>query len=202
MRAAAAASSSCFWLWLLLPLDLFKGVPPSPVTFRVTRGLLLSPALSPSGISYNALSVMVTNELDSVWHSILDLYRPLTVWALDLFIFYYFRSPGMGEAWLFPSSAVELAAMVMLLYGTAIYNGSVALPCAGCFGGSAKGKATPAHLASPALGKSPLLRRCAESTLAKSPAQAGGQKQRLGVDLPPFNYGAAPSVGNRRNSDV
>ena len=33
---------------------------------------------------YNLLAIMVTKQLDSVWHSILDLFRPGTVWGFDL----------------------------------------------------------------------------------------------------------------------
>lgn len=37
---------------------------------------------------YNALAVLVTFMLNSVWHAILDNFRPITVWGTDLFIFY------------------------------------------------------------------------------------------------------------------
>lgn len=69
---------------------------------------------------YNILAVLVTFMLDSVWHAILDNFRPVTVWSLDLFIF-YFISTSFGETWN-PYSYLQLLGMVILLYGTAIYN--------------------------------------------------------------------------------
>lgn len=157
--------------------------------------------------SYNALSVMVTNELDSVWHSILDLYRPITVWGLDLFIFYYFRNPAMGEAWLVPSSLIQLTAMAVLLYGTAIYNGSAPVlfgVCGSARPGGSRGL-TPKRLASPMLTRSPLLVRVAEAeAVRKSPRfpSGGGPGGRPGasIELPP--YQGVSNIGARRNSDV
>merc|ERR1711935_856277 len=37
---------------------------------------------------YNFFAVLVTFLLNSVWHAILDNFRPITVWITDLFIFY------------------------------------------------------------------------------------------------------------------
>lgn len=69
---------------------------------------------------YNFFAVLVTFLLNSVWHAILDNFRPITVWVTDLVIFYYF-TPELGEQWtLF--SWVQVGGMVVLLYGTAIYN--------------------------------------------------------------------------------
>lgn len=58
--------------------------------------------------------------LSSVWHAILDNFRPITVWVTDLAIF-YFISPFFGEVWT-PYSYLQIAGMGVLLYGTAIYN--------------------------------------------------------------------------------
>lgn len=69
---------------------------------------------------YNLFAVLVTFMLSSVWHAILDNFRPITVWIVDLLIFYYIN-PFFGEAWT-PYSYLQIAGMAILLYGTAIYN--------------------------------------------------------------------------------
>ena len=63
---------------------------------------------------------MITYMLNSVWHAILDNFRPITVWGLDLFIF-YFITVKLGEPWTI-YSYVQLLGMFILLYGTAVYN--------------------------------------------------------------------------------
>lgn len=73
-----------------------------------------------SVLQYNILAVLVTYMLDSVWHAILDNFRPVTVWATDLFIFYHL-SKSFGEPWTI-WSYLQLVGMFVLLYGTAIYN--------------------------------------------------------------------------------
>jgi hypothetical protein len=71
---------------------------------------------------YNLFAVLVTFSLSSLWHSILDNFRPLTVWMTDLFIFYVVMGGGgFGEPWT-SYSWLELAGMCVLFYGTAIYN--------------------------------------------------------------------------------
>jgi len=69
---------------------------------------------------YNALAVLVTFMLNSVWHAILDNFRPITVWGTDLFI-YYCVTTSFGEKWTV-WSYVQLGGMAVLFYGTAIYN--------------------------------------------------------------------------------
>eukprot|EP00584_Thalassiosira_punctigera_P007795 CAMPEP_0172532542 /NCGR_PEP_ID=MMETSP1067-20121228/5560_1 /TAXON_ID=265564 ORGANISM="Thalassiosira punctigera, Strain Tpunct2005C2" /NCGR_SAMPLE_ID=MMETSP1067 /ASSEMBLY_ACC=CAM_ASM_000444 /LENGTH=481 /DNA_ID=CAMNT_0013317073 /DNA_START=144 /DNA_END=1589 /DNA_ORIENTATION=+ len=69
---------------------------------------------------YNLFAVLVTFMLSSVWHAILDNFRPITVWATDLFIFYHIN-PFFGEAWT-TYSYLQIGGMAVLLYGTAIYN--------------------------------------------------------------------------------
>ena len=74
---------------------------------------------------FNLFCVLVTFLLSSVWHAILDNFRPLTVWCTDLFL-YYILAPGangnrLGEAWT-QYSWLQLAGMGVLVYGTAIYN--------------------------------------------------------------------------------
>jgi hypothetical protein len=70
---------------------------------------------------YNVLALLVTFMLDSVWHAILDNFRPITVWGLDLFIFYSVTK-SFGESWSSQWSWLQLFGMCILLYGTGIYN--------------------------------------------------------------------------------
>jgi hypothetical protein len=73
--------------------------------------------------SYNLFAVLVTYMLNSVWHGILDNFRPVTVWITDLSIFYIFvRGNGdFGEPWS-KYSWIQVGGMFVLLYGTSIYN--------------------------------------------------------------------------------
>lgn len=50
----------------------------------------------------------------------LDNFRPLTVWGVDLIIYYYFTT-ALGEAWSI-YSWIQFLGVFVLLYGTAIYN--------------------------------------------------------------------------------
>jgi hypothetical protein len=70
---------------------------------------------------YNVLALLVTFMLDSVWHAILDNFRPITVWGMDLFIFYCVTQ-NFGEKWSSDWSWLQLLGMFILLYGTGIYN--------------------------------------------------------------------------------
>jgi drug/metabolite transporter (DMT)-like permease len=78
--------------------------------------------------AYNLFAVLVTFLLNSVWHAILDNFRPITVWGTDMFIFYVIAAQGFGEPWT-KWSWVQLFGMFVLLYGTAVYNA----PNAGSF---------------------------------------------------------------------
>ena len=69
---------------------------------------------------YNVFGVLVTCTLNSVWHAILDNFRPISVWGTDLYI-YYVINRAFGEPWTV-LSYLELLGMFVLLYGTAIYN--------------------------------------------------------------------------------
>jgi len=73
-----------------------------------------------SVLAYNILCALVTFMLSSVWHAILDNFRPITVWSTDLFLF-YFVTATLGESWS-PYSWIQLVGMFVLLYGTAVYN--------------------------------------------------------------------------------
>jgi drug/metabolite transporter (DMT)-like permease len=78
-------------------------------------------------LGYNVFAVSVTYLLNSIWHAILDNFRPITVWGTDLLLFYVFTQGTFGEAWT-RWSWLQLAGMITLLTGTAIYNGTIKLP--------------------------------------------------------------------------
>lgn len=73
--------------------------------------------------AYNLFAVLVTYSLNSIWHAILDNFRPITVWGTDMFIYYALVSlkGEFGEPWT-KYSWVQLLGMCVLLYGTAVYN--------------------------------------------------------------------------------
>jgi hypothetical protein len=71
---------------------------------------------------YNLLSLLVIFLLNSVWHAILDNFRPITVWITALFIFYAITTSGdFGEPWT-RWSWIQVCGTALLLYGTAVYN--------------------------------------------------------------------------------
>ena len=74
-----------------------------------------------SVFGYNLFAVLVTFSLSSIWHSILDNFRPMTVWITDLVIFYLLTSGSFGEPWT-RYSWIQLVGMVVLIVGTMIYN--------------------------------------------------------------------------------
>jgi len=75
----------------------------------------------------NSFSVLVTYMLSSVWHAILDNFRPISIWAVELFMYGYTNGEH-GEKWT-KGSYLQLAGLGVMLLGTAIYNGTIALPC-------------------------------------------------------------------------
>ena len=76
---------------------------------------------------YNIFCIYVTFLLDSVWHSILDNFRPVSVWGTDLLLFYVFTSGHFGEQWSH-GSFLQLIGLILLFVGTAVYNGTIKLP--------------------------------------------------------------------------
>ncbi|KAG7395071.1 hypothetical protein PHYBOEH_004268 [Phytophthora boehmeriae] len=78
-------------------------------------------------LGYNVFAVSVTYLLNSIWHAILDNFRPITVWGTDLLLFYLFTNGYFGERWTI-WSWLQLAGMITLLLGTAVYNGTLRLP--------------------------------------------------------------------------
>jgi len=73
---------------------------------------------------YNVCGILVTKLGSSMWHTILDNFRPVSVWVTDLLLFYVFTKGVFGEAWT-TSSYIEAAGLVVLLLGTAIYQGKI-----------------------------------------------------------------------------
>ena len=66
---------------------------------------------------YNLFAVLVTFMLNSIWHAILDNFRPVSVWLTDLAIFYFVTAGAFGEPWT-SYSYIQLFGMGVLLYGT------------------------------------------------------------------------------------
>jgi len=102
----------------------------------------------------NSFSVLVTYMMSSVWHAILDNFRPITIWIVQLVLYYYVTDGSFGEAWTL-GSYVQLAGMLVLLFGTAVYNGSIALP--GLQGDALSLIGASSPMSSPALARSPLI---------------------------------------------
>jgi len=75
--------------------------------------------------AYNACAEEITGILSSIWKAILDNFRTITVWVLDLILFYSLSSGVYGEKWEWPGSYVQLGGMLTLFFGTLVYNGSV-----------------------------------------------------------------------------
>eukprot|EP00456_Euglypha_rotunda_P018825 TRINITY_DN16808_c0_g1_i4.p1 TRINITY_DN16808_c0_g1~~TRINITY_DN16808_c0_g1_i4.p1 ORF type:complete len:177 (+),score=4.10 TRINITY_DN16808_c0_g1_i4:92-622(+) len=141
---------------------------------------------------YNVFAVFITKLLNSIWHAILDNFRPIAVWATDLVIYYAISNGRHGENWVWPGSYLQFFGMLTLFFGTAVYNGSVPwigpteaeldeddIPLKGAI-------QTPTAMASPMLMRSPLIHR-------RSPAPQKGinnEKGTLSLGMKRQNYGA------------
>jgi drug/metabolite transporter (DMT)-like permease len=74
---------------------------------------------------YNCMAIYVTTYLSAIWHAILDNFRPITIWGVDLLLFYVILpGQGFGEEWE-RTSWIQLSGLLILFLGTAVYNGSV-----------------------------------------------------------------------------
>lgn len=101
------------------PFDAFTMLQSSPQLAALSVFFVLTVTI------YNCAAVYVTKYLSAIWHAILDNFRPITIWGLDLLIFYVlFPNQGFGEPWL-STSWLQLIGLMILLLGTAIYNGSI-----------------------------------------------------------------------------
>ena len=77
---------------------------------------------------YNIFAVYLTHLMSSIWHAILDCFRPVSVWGTDLLIYYCISQGTFGEAWT-NWSWLEFCGMVLLFVGTAVFNGNIKLSC-------------------------------------------------------------------------
>lgn len=127
---------------------------------------------------FNVFSVLVTDYLNSLWKTIINLVRPLVVWLVNLFV-HYCVDDGYGERWT-PWSFLQLLGLAMLVAGISVYNGSVKVP--GFDYDSVEddpaaingyGIRTPESMATPALTKSPLMGKT--RGLAASYGPRGGE---------------------------
>lgn len=79
---------------------------------------------------YNVCGILVTKLGSSMWHTILDNFRPVSVWVTSLLMYYVvYHEEKMGaEPWTW-ASWFELGGMAVLLLGSAIYQGKIKLSC-------------------------------------------------------------------------
>mmetsp|Transcript_38011 Transcript_38011/g.94849 ORF Transcript_38011/g.94849 Transcript_38011/m.94849 type:complete len:130 (-) Transcript_38011:328-717(-) len=113
--------------------------------------------------------------LSSVWHAILDNFRPISIWATQLAIF-SLTDGAHGEAWTRASYA-QLVGLVVMLLGTAVYNGTVAVPGLPVQDLLSKNDAK----STPALTRSPMLTQNAQPGLEFGSGSPYAQ-QRVSID--------------------
>jgi drug/metabolite transporter (DMT)-like permease len=110
-------------------LGSYENLPDSLVMIRNNDHLLLMCFLYLLAITcYNVCAIFITSLLESVWRAILENFRPIAVWSTDLVLFYLITNRTFGEEWTV-WCWLELAGMCLLLYGTAVYNGSIRHSC-------------------------------------------------------------------------
>jgi len=125
----------------------------------------------------NSFSVLVTYMLSSVWHAILDNFRPISIWAVELAIYYVFTNGEHGEKWE-TGSYLQLLGLLIMLTGTAIYNGTIALP----FLHKQDLLASGDLRSTPSLTRSPLLSRQDSPHAVPFPGTRSPYAQRATVD--------------------
>jgi len=159
------------------PVNTFTKLANSPpaMAFAITFCVLV--------FVLNSFSVLVTYMMSSVWHAILDNFRPITIWIVELMIFYAFTEGSYGEAWT-EGSWLQLGGMIILLFGTAVYNGSIQLP--GIPTDDLIGKSS--MMASPALSRSPLI-TLNQSTPPLNTSGASPYVSRVRLDADPMSRG-------------
>lgn len=125
----------------------------------------------------NSFSVLVTYMLSSVWHAILDNFRPISIWAVEVAIYYLFTDGTHGERW-DRGSYLQLIGLVFMLLGTAIYNGTIKLP----FLPKHDLLATNDLRSSPSLARSPMQSRNASENAVPFAGKASPYAQRATID--------------------
>jgi drug/metabolite transporter (DMT)-like permease len=182
------------------PWDSIHMIQSSPSLQKLLLGFIVSVTI------YNCMAVYVTKYLSAIWHAILDNFRPLTIWVLDLYIFYVLLpNTGFGEKWTF-GSWFQLIGLLILFLGTAIYNGSVAtcdhdyesisITNADADAPADKYMKTSKAMASPALARSPLIYLDKEQRAARRAAESGATTHGKGAGI------AASGAPRKYNTEV
>lgn len=70
---------------------------------------------------YNLFGLEVTDSLSGVHRVVIETLRTLSVWLLDLFIYYILSDGKLGEAWT-QYSYLQLIGFMLMVIGTLIYN--------------------------------------------------------------------------------
>jgi len=141
----------------------------------------------------NSFSVLVTFMLSSVWHAILDNFRPITIWATQLAIF-ALSGGTHGEKWS-RGSYLQLLGLAVMLYGTAVYNGSATLP--GIEPAEDDLLAEGDKMASSALSRSPLMTNARLDVDGKSQRSPYAQPARLPIADPMTSRGGGDALKER-----
>lgn len=72
---------------------------------------------------YNYFGLVVAKELSTIHRTLIDALRTILVWLTSLII-YYAGAKSLGEPWQGGYSILQLFGLVLLMVGTALYNGS------------------------------------------------------------------------------
>lgn len=71
---------------------------------------------------YNVVGMFVTGELGAVGRTVVESLRTLVVWMADLALYYILTHGQLGEAWVWPWSAVQAVGFGCLVAGTLLYS--------------------------------------------------------------------------------
>ena len=133
----------------------------NPLLFHLTVAFVITVTV------YNCMVIYVTKYLSSIWHAILDNFRPITIWSLDLALYYVIvPGQGFGESWLGLGSWIQLTGLLVLFLGTGIYNGTIGnfgdekgdyLPIVDPGDIPGGGSVKPTNMSSPSMSRSPLI---------------------------------------------
>jgi len=77
---------------------------------------------------FNFFGLSLTKTLSAVHRTIFDTLRTVTVWGVNLFVFYALSLPQFGEAWS-NWSYLQLGGFGFLIFGTLMYNEVFHIPC-------------------------------------------------------------------------
>ena len=83
---------------------------------------------------YNFFGLAVAKKLSSVHRTLIDALRTVFVWAVDIILFKTSATDSAGhrqygEAFVSPSSFIQLAGFAIMICGTLAYNNIVRVPC-------------------------------------------------------------------------